>query len=77
MKHIWTFGEEGTVTPSTMGGDGFQVKHFTHSQLLVDMNRVEGGRPHLIVNLSKPFEELKQRQDHMKWQHDAPIINLY
>ena len=54
-----------------------QVRYFSHAQMEADISRIEGTRPHLIVNVSEPFDELIRVQRVTSVLNDAQIINLY
>ena len=82
MTEIWIFGEGyiKTLDPWTRGfgvGDDLEVKYFNHEQVDGDMTRIEGTRPHLIVNISEPFDELVRIQRVASILHGAHIIDLY
>ena len=78
MKIIYIFGKkESGYHKSTLVSDDCHFHYVWHSQIKENLNRLEGTRPHLIINASEPFEALKLYQPIMAARYDAQIINLY
>jgi len=80
MKEIWIFGEGyiKTSDPWLSGftvGDDVTVRYFNHAQMKANISRIEGfQRPSIIINVSEPYEELRERQ--LACPRDY-LINLY
>jgi len=73
---IWIFDSEVPKTP-VISRDGARIIFFSTAQMLADINKLEGLRPHLIVNLVEPSVELFHRQRMASVVNDAPIIPLF
>jgi hypothetical protein len=54
-----------------------KISLFSHRQVMNDMFRLEGFRPHVIINTVKPFPELEMEQRHMTIINGAPIIDTW
>ena len=81
MKEIWIFGEGKTSDMSRWDINKFevpgtcQVRYFSHAQMRANIARIEGfQRPSIIINVSEPYEELRDRQLACPRDH---LINLY
>ena len=75
---IWIFGESNA--PFTMDSIHWMngsCNYYTHAQFKADPRKFEGIRPHLIINVSEPFEELVHLQRHASVLNDAPILHLW
>jgi hypothetical protein len=75
-KLIWIFDSEVPKVP-VIGRDGAKIIFFSSAQMRSDINKLEGLRPHLIVNLVEPSMELFHRQRMASVANDAPIIPLF
>lgn len=83
-KYIWVFGKDDVEYPKNAGDPacniylpGARIQYWKESQMRADINRLDGARPHLIINLSEPFEELMERQRFASALHSAPILQMW
>jgi hypothetical protein len=83
MKDIWIFGHNEVMdshpyTDKLTGVGEVFVKYFKLSRVELNEYSLEGyNRPHLIINLQEPSDEMKKRQGIAGVFNDAQIINLY